>query len=311
MEQQESKARLLIVDDEKINLDHLVSHLRSNYQIIAAKDGAQAFLRLEKSPLPDLILLDIAMPGIDGYEVCRRLKENLRTKDIPVIFITASSDVGSEEKGFKCGAVDYITKPFHPSIVKARVKTQINFKRRGDLLEKIANYDSLTEISNRRKFDDYLKSTWEKSHTLNQSFSFIIMDIDFFKLYNDHYGHGEGDECLKKVAKVIERSMPGNQDLAARYGGEEFVCVLPDTDKTRALSISNQILNNIRNLNIPHKKSRVADHVTLSIGVTTVTFPTSINSTSNIAKVADDALYKAKNGGRNKIEFLDVSCENQ
>jgi diguanylate cyclase (GGDEF)-like protein len=300
MDNKEKKAKVLIVDDEKINLDVLIGLLKPYYRTVAAKSGEQAFKRLEIPPLPDLILLDIMMPGMDGYGVCRKLKESNLTRDIPVIFITGKNDVQDEAKGFQSGAVDYITKPFSPLIALARVKTHIELKRRGDMLERLAGLDGLTGIPNRRHFDQFLEAEWKRSIRYNHTISLVIMDIDYFKYYNDHYGHTEGDECLKKVATIISKSMIRSTDLSARYGGEEFACVLPETDHEGALTTANRIMKSIQDMEIPHKKSQVADFVTVSIGVASMN-PQHNEKALDLIEMADKALYKAKGNGRNQI----------
>jgi diguanylate cyclase (GGDEF)-like protein len=294
------QAKILIVDDEKMNLDVLIGLLKPYYRTVAAKSGEQAFKRLQVPPLPDLILLDIMMPGMDGYEVCHKLKEDNTTRDIPVIFITGKNDEQDEEKGFQVGAVDYITKPFSPSIALARVKTHIELKRRGDMLERLAGLDGLTGIPNRRNFDQFLEAEWRRSIRYNHMISLIIMDIDYFKLYNDHYGHADGDECLKKVANIISKSMIRSTDLSARYGGEEFACVLPETDFEGAITTAKRILKSIQNMGIPHAQSKIADYVTVSIGVASLT-PQENEKALDLIEMADKALYEAKGNGRNQI----------
>jgi len=300
MNTKEKQPKVMIVDDEKINLDVLVGLLKPYYRIVAAKSGDQAFKRLEIPPLPDLILLDIVMPGMDGYEVCRKLKDQNSTRDIPVIFITGKSNEQDEAKGFQAGAVDYITKPFSSLIALARVKTHIELKRRGDMLERLAGLDGLTGIPNRRHFDQFLAAEWKRSIRYNHTISLIIMDIDYFKLFNDHYGHTEGDECLKKVAKVFSQSMLRSTDILARYGGEEFACVLPETDFQGAMTTAKRIMKAIQDLGLPHEKSQVADYVTVSIGVASSS-PQIKEKALDLIEMADKALYEAKGNGRNQI----------
>lgn len=300
MENNEERSKILIVDDEKVNIDVLVGLLKPNYKIAAAKSGEQALIRLEKPPLPDLILLDIMMPDMDGYQVCRIIKETPATRGIPVIFITGKNDEQDEARGFQAGAVDYIVKPFSPPVALARVKTHIELKRRGDMLEQLAGLDGLTGIPNRRQFDRSLSSEWVRSVRHGHAISLILIDIDYFKFFNDHYGHTEGDDCLKKVANAIFKDMVRAEDLAARYGGEEFACILPQTEKQGALIVANRILDSVRNLNIPHAHSAAADHVTVSIGVAT-TFPGSEGRALNLVEAADRVLYQAKRQGRDRI----------
>ncbi|MDM8557124.1 diguanylate cyclase [Desulfococcaceae bacterium HSG7] len=303
MQLNEDRAKILIVDDEKINLDVMVSLLKPNYRTVAAKKGEMALKRLEKPPLPDLILLDIMMPGMDGYEVCRKIKQIPEARDIPVIFITAKTEVQDEAEGFQAGAVDYITKPFSPLIVMARVKTHIELKRRGDMLERLAGLDGLTGIPNRRQFDQFLGAEWKRSLRYEHKFSIILVDIDFFKLYNDCYGHTEGDVCLKKVAGSIFKAVPRSEDLAARYGGEEFACILPETGNKGALAVANRILESVRALKIPHAQSKVDSHVTVSVGLATAVPPLK-DRKLELVKLADKALYQAKLKGRNQIANL-------
>lgn len=300
MGEQDERAKILIVDDEKVNIDVLVGLLKPYYRTIVAKSGEQAFQRLENPSLPDLILLDIMMPGLDGYEVCRKFKNNPATRHIPVIFITSKTDEQDEALGFKVGAVDYITKPFSPLIVWARVKTHIELKRRGDMLERLAGLDGLTGIANRRSFDRFLDEEWRRSLRKGHDISILMLDIDFFKNYNDHYGHPQGDECLKQVAGVIAQAMPRAGDFAARYGGEEFACVLPETDREGALAVAERILHRVRELKIPHAQSKVEPYLTVSIGAATVMAPKVDARAAELVAMGDQALYRAKEEGRNK-----------
>ncbi|MDM8516597.1 diguanylate cyclase [Desulfobacterales bacterium HSG16] len=300
MQTKEEYSKILIVDDEKINIDVLVNLLKPYYRTIIAKNGVRALERLKNDPLPDLVLLDIMMPGMDGYEVCSRIKDNPATRDIPVIFITGKNEENDEARGFLVGAVDYITKPFSPLIALSRVKTHIELKRRGDMLERLAGLDGLTGIPNRRQFDQFLDAEWKRSLRYESNFSIIVMDIDFFKLYNDHYGHTQGDECLKKVAHSIFNSALRTENLTARYGGEEFACIMPETENEDALKIASQIIESVRSLKIDHAQSKISNHVTISLGLATVDHPLKDNNIDPVA-LADKALYQAKQKGRNQI----------
>ncbi|MBF0340586.1 MAG: diguanylate cyclase [Magnetococcales bacterium] len=300
MDVEESRPKVLIVDDETVNIDVLSNLLKPLYQIVSAKNGASALQRLETHPLPDLILLDVVMPGLDGYQVCQQLKESPRTRHIPVIFITANSSEADEAYGFAVGAVDYITKPYRPAIVVARVKTHMELKRRGELLERLAILDGLTSIPNRRRFDQFLEYEWFRSLRTGHPFSLLLMDIDFFKLFNDHYGHAHGDHCLRQVAGAISRAMPRTTDLAARYGGEEFACVLPETDLHGGEAVAVRILSAVRRLEIPHAHSQAAAHVTLSIGVASMV-PVLEQKSLAFVEQADQALYLAKRSGRDRL----------
>ncbi|MBF0426337.1 MAG: diguanylate cyclase [Magnetococcales bacterium] len=296
------KPTILIVDDESFNIDVLLNLLGDEYAVIIAKSGEQALKRLEGKTLPDLILLDIMMPGMDGYEVCRRIKEGFRTRHLPVIFITALSNTNEEAEGFEVGAVDYITKPFCPAVVVARVRTHIELKRSRDLLEILAKEDGLTGIANRRRFNEFLDFEWHRAQRKQSTISLTMMDIDFFKPFNDNYGHAAGDDCLRRIGHALRRSMPRSVDLIARYGGEEFSCILPDTDVTGATGVANKLLHAVRELSIPHQYSRVADHVTMSIGVATIV-PGAEQGPGLLVDLADRALYLAKAGGKNRVEL--------
>lgn len=292
--------RILIVDDERQNIKILTEFLRDDYKIMAAKDGETAIRALEKSTLPDLILLDIIMPGLNGYEVIKRLKSDERTRGIPVIFITALDATDDESLGFEMGAVDYITKPFKPVIVKARVKTHMQLKQKTDLLDRLALFDGLTQIPNRRNFDSILEKEMRKTARNNSLISLLLMDIDYFKNFNDTYGHIEGDTCLKRVARALEQVAARPGDFVARYGGEEFAMILPETDLRGALHIAEQAQAAVAQLHIPHDSSRVCREVSISVGVATKANGAAYPPTAFIEK-ADAALYRAKANGRNCV----------
>ncbi|HEX5338887.1 MAG TPA: PleD family two-component system response regulator [Gallionella sp.] len=299
------QTEILIVDDSPMNIKILGAALNDTYKVKFATSGEKALELANAESTPDLILLDIIMPGLDGYEVCKRLKENEKTKNIPVIFITAKSEVSDETKGLELGAVDYIIKPFSVPIVKARVNTHVNLKKKSDALEKLTSLDGLTNIANRRRFDEFLQQEWHSAMRTQSPISLVIMDVDFFKKYNDNYGHSAGDECLVKVARALAGALLRNTDLVARFGGEEFVAVLPGTHIEPAEAIAEKMRLNIENLNIPHAHSQAAEKVTLSLGVAT-TIPSSRSAFADLINAADAALYKAKELGRNRVEKIFV-----
>ena len=301
--QEKDKQKILIADDERFNLNILVDILKPDYKVIVAKDGKQALKRAESNP-PDLILLDIMMPEMDGYEACKNLKENEQTKDIPVIFITAMKEAADEAKGFDIGAVDYITKPFKAAIVMARVKVHLKMKWQADMLRKMASIDGLTEIPNRQKFEETFDKEWKRAVRNKAPISVALMDIDFFKQYNDAYGHGRGDKCLKEVAQALVDSIRRPTDFVARYGGEEFIAVFPETDMSGAMTIAETMRSNVELLKIPHAQSVSLDYVTISIGVSSV-YPSGGFSDAALVSVvaaADEMLYKAKAAGRNQVQ---------
>lgn len=296
------KPLILIVDDTPTNIQVLAEALRADYRVRVAGSGKAAFEIIAKVGLPDLVLLDVMMPDMDGYEVCRRLKQSPETKNIPVIFVTARSDAQDEEYGLRLGAVDYIAKPFHLPIVSARVRNHINLKLKSDLLESQAMLDGLTNIPNRRRFDETLENEWKRAQRSGTPLSLIIADIDYFKRYNDNYGHAAGDDCLKKVAAALVASIDRPSDLAARFGGEEFSVILPDTDAEGARAIAERLRSQIENLRIPHAYSDASKCVTVSVGLACVV-PNAGNTQTDLIKQADEMLYQAKESGRNRVNF--------
>jgi diguanylate cyclase (GGDEF)-like protein len=293
------RPRVVIVDDVPGNIKILHDILGEDYDVFFAIGGVEG-LALVEEQLPDLVLLDILMPGMDGYEVCARIKANPRTASIPVIFVTAMDEVDDEAKGLAMGAIDYITKPLSAGIVRARVRNHVELKRSRDVLERLSTTDGLTGIANRRRFDEYSAFQWQQSMRTGVPLSIVFADIDYFKDYNDLYGHVAGDKCLKQVAGAAAGVVARSLDLVARYGGEELVCVLPGTDATGAQMVSNKILGFVNALAIPHARSQVADHVTVSIGVATCV-PAIGKRLSALLESADEALYEAKQAGRNRV----------
>lgn len=290
---------IMVVDDNPANIHVLVRVLQEDYEVLIATNGYKA-IELADQQKPDLILLDIMMPEMDGYQVCSKLKESNVTRNIPVIFITAKNDVLSEEIGFNLGAADYITKPFELTIVRSRVRTHVNLKIRTDICEQLAVIDGLTGIANRRKFDNALTYEWKRALRNNSPLSIIMVDIDFFKDYNDHYGHGAGDECLRRVAGALTRSLLRPGDLVARYGGEEFVILLPETDAHGALEVADRLCTLVEELSLKHAHSAAADHVTVSAGCATL-IPSPESTPEILLSDADTMLYKAKREGRNRV----------
>lgn len=305
MNDETQRPKILIVDDERFNLNLLHVLLREDYRTMVATNGEQAF-KAASSGAPDLILLDVNMPGIDGFEVCRRLKDEPATRNIPVIFITAMHDAADETQGFDLGAVDYITKPFHSAVVKARVRTHLRLKQQSDLLERYAFLDALTGLANRRAFDDKIVEEWNRCRRSTSPLSVLLIDIDHFKSYNDHYGHGAGDLCLSNVARTLSGCLQRAGDLLARYGGEEFVAVLPGNDADSAAVIAERLRAAVDALKLPHQASAAGEHVTVSLGVATMA-PSDASSHADLLAAADEALYQAKREGRNRWCALAIS----
>lgn len=302
IEHYQGRPKLLVVDDQPINIRIINELFRADCDLHMATHGEQA-IAVSKTLQPDLILLDIMMDGMDGLEVCRRLKLDPATAAIPVIFITAKREEDDEALGLELGAVDYISKPLNSAIVRARVKTHLTLKLQNDYLKGLARVDGLTGIPNRRAFDVRLAQAWSQACREGGTLSLMMIDIDYFKRYNDHFGHVQGDECLRQVAKAIAQSVNRPYDMAARFGGEEFACVLPETTLQGALILAEKIQARIRQLANAHPGSEVSEWVSLSIGVASLQ-PRVDREPSELIALADQQLYQAKHNGRNQIFSL-------
>ena len=300
MTEQKERPIVVIIDDIIINIKIIGACLGDEFLIYSATNGA-AGLQLIHEKRPDVILLDVVMPGMDGYEICRRLKSDPDTKDIPIIFVTAQNEVDEEARGLTMGAVDYITKPVVPAIVRARVRNQAELKRLRDRLAHLSATDGLTGLANRRHFDQTLEREWARGLRSQHPLSVIMLDIDFFKAFNDGYGHLAGDDCLKRVAVALaSATLRNGSDLVARYGGEEFVALLADTTLEGALIVAERMKSSIDTLALPHHYSKIAATVTVSLGVAT-TIPTTEQNSMTLLLSADRMLYRAKANGRNRI----------
>lgn len=333
---------ILIVDDTPENLRLLSTMLNQyGYKVRKVMSGEMA-LKVVKNATPDLILLDIGLPEMNGYEVCQQIKSMPESQDIPVIFLSAYDQTEQKIKAFAVGGVDYITKPFQLAEVKARIETHLQLRelqkaysrlveelqeknqklqqkiedheaeiiRRkivekelnkvNQELEKLANFDPLTGLANRRKFDQMIRLEWRRLLQEKAYMTIILCDIDSFKNYNDTYGHQAGDECLAQVAQAIQQQVKRSHDLVARYGGEEFIILLPNTDQAGALTIAEQMRQAVIDLQIQHSTSAVAPLVTLSLGIFSQ-IPNLESTLENVIYKADQALYLAKTQGRNQV----------
>jgi len=295
---EEKKNTLLIVDDENANLKVLTHILGSEYTIFTATNGTSA-IEKAKEFLPDLILLDILMPEMDGYATLGELKKNEATKKIPVIFITGLDSDEDEEKGLSLEAADYITKPFSATIVKLRVRNQIQIVNQMHTIERLSMIDQLTNLPNRRSFDDRLKMEWKQAIREQTPISLLMIDLDNFKILNDTYGHQQGDLVLQKVAEILPKSFRRPGDFAARWGGEEFVVLLPNTALDGAIELAEKIRTDIEKMPVKTAKGQGLN-VTLSVGINSL-IPESETSIDAFISSADKALYKAKDAGRNKV----------
>jgi diguanylate cyclase (GGDEF)-like protein len=293
---------VLITDDEKMNVTILGNILSPKYNLLISRNGSKA-LELAKEHKPDLILLDVLMPDMTGFEVIEQLKASDDTNKIPVIFITGLTSSENEEKGFFLGAVDYITKPFNEAIVKARVNTHIKIVDQMRTIEQLGLIDPLTRVSNRRGFENRAYTEWSNAHRERNPLSVLMMDIDKFKTYNDTYGHQQGDEALKAFAKTCVESLFRATDFAARWGGEEFIILLPHTDSSGAAEIAERVRKNIEETVISTEDGRVTK-ITVSIGINTA-IPSAETVFNDLVKGADQALYKAKESGRNRYVIFE------
>lgn len=290
--------KVLIVDDDIRMLQSLAELLQPQYDTITDSDSLNA-LGLAMQEHPYLILLDLMMDNIDGFQVIRELKQNLETVDIPIIVVTGSHEIEDETLCLRLGAVDYITKPYNPEIVKARVQTHVELKRQKDLLKSLSYQDGLTGIANRRHFDDTLIREHRRCKRSGVPLSTLMIDIDFFKKFNDIYGHLTGDDCLKLVAETMQQQLCRAGDILARYGGEEFACILPDTDLAGAETVAERLRNGIIAQDIPHEAG-IDGVVTVSIGLVSGV-PTEGMDTRRFLQQADRCLYQAKVSGRNRV----------
>ena len=293
--------KVLVADDDAINREVLGDLLKPEYTVLLAKNGAQTLERAARHA-PDLILLDVMMPDMDGYEVLRQLRADPQTEHIAVIFISGLDRPEDEANGLKMGASDYIVKPFNPTVVMARVALHLQVVRQRRMLERLANIDGLTELANRRRFDEMYALEWQRARRSGQPLSLALLDIDAFKQYNDRYGHPAGDRALRSVARVAGLAMRRPADLAARYGGEELVLLMPETDAEQARRVVEALREAVAELNIAHEASAVAPMLTVSVGGATLA-PDSSELQPELFEAADAELYRAKQAGRNRITW--------
>jgi diguanylate cyclase (GGDEF)-like protein len=330
---------ILVADDDKTIRMFLREFMeREGYRVVEVTNGKQC-LDAYKNVKPDLILLDAMMPVMDGFTCCKELLQisrnnlalavanfdsgssfgnnfisNLWGRTPPILMITGLEDPKSVDLAFEAGANDFITKPINWAVLRQRIRRLLKeaqlykqLEAANHALQELANVDSLTGVANRRRFDQYLNSQWLTLSQMETPLSLILCDIDFFKLYNDKYGHPAGDTCLQKVGAILSRTAQKNQDLVARYGGEEFAVIMPNTSAVGAVHVAAKMQAGIRELEIIHDESKVSQFITLSLGVAT-TIPTFESSASDLILAADKALYQAKAEGRNRIILKQVLC---
>ena len=298
--------KVLIVDDSRLQAAQLKSILDDEYDITIAQT-AEDGLSYASAGGYSLILLDVVMPGMDGFTLLKKLQEEIITQSVPVILITSLSDIQHEQMGLRLGAVDYITKPFHPLIVKARVNTHIKLYQYRKQVEYQSMTDQLTKIANRRQHDYHSVIKWKEASRLRVPFSICMFDIDHFKAYNDTFGHPAGDKVIAGVAKLISSNLKRSTDFVARYGGEEFVAFLVGDSAEKAFQHLKKIRQAVEEIHMPHDPA-TAQWVTISRGGVTV-IPPKDSSYDAYLKIADTMLYDAKRSGRNRVVWANEKME--
>lgn len=295
---------VLIVDDSLENTHLLAQALVENYEILIANSGNEALSIVQQIPTPDIILLDLSMPDMSGYEVCRQIQLEENTMAIPIIFLTTLSDAENKAYGLQSGAVDFISKPFDLSNVEEKIKNHLALKHYQEILNITADIDALTQIPNRRRFEEMLAIEIRKARRNRTPLSVIRIDIDYFKSYNDTYGHIEGDDCLREIANVLKKTLKRAGDLVARWEGQQFTCLLPETNLKGAAHVAENIRKAVLNMRIPHQSSPEEKIITLSLGVATgigTHKNTGEESLETLLGHAQAALIKAKEAGRNQV----------
>lgn len=290
---------VLLVDDDVAALKLLRLAFAEQHRVLFATNGPDA-LDIARRELPDLIILDVMMPGMNGLDLLRGLKADERTADIPAIFLTGRDQEDDERVGLELGAVDYWTKPVKIDIARIRARNHLDLKHHRDMLSRLALTDALCAVPNRRGFDERLEREWRRCQRSERPLSLLMIDVDHFKAFNDHYGHPAGDECLRCVARIIDEALDRPGDMVSRYGGEEFACIVPETDQVGALALAERLRRSILEAKIIHDASETHAFITISVGVAS-TVPDYVRKQSSLVDMADAALYAAKRDGRNRV----------
>jgi len=292
------ESTILIIDDNPDTIRLMSAMLREQARVLFATNG-MAGLEIARAQRPQLILLDLQMQSMDGFAVCERIMADPDLRHCPVIFVTASSGVESEIACLDAGAVDFITKPLSGPVVQARVRTHLRLQAALASLDTLAHRDGLTGLHNRRYFDEQFAVEVARHRRQGAALGVALVDVDHFKLYNDHYGHQLGDECLRAVAQALAQCTRRPGELVARYGGEEFVVLLPNSCEDEVQRYGQWICEHVAALKLPHAASPVAPQVTISVGLCSMA-PEVDDTPASLLETADKALYDAKRGGRNR-----------
>lgn len=291
------KEKILIVEDDPISLRSLITLFKNDYDITVATTGTDCLSHA--SAEHQLFLLDLHLPDIHGFDLLKQFKDNEKLADIPIIFITANRDITTEENGIRLGAVDFITKPFSPAVLRARVQLHLELRRKTKMLETLAKEDGLTGIANRRQFDILYAGEWRRSLRDHLPVSVIMGDIDRFKVVNDTYGHPVGDQTLRLVAATLSEQIYRTTDILARYGGEEFVVVLHNTALEGAVQVAERLRLAVQDA-FKEPPQGVPAGVSISLGCASIV-PTSA-AFGALIDSADKCLVRAKENGRNRVE---------
>ncbi len=291
--------RVLVVEDNDLERLLIRHRLRPDcVELIEAADGASG-LALARSCLPDLILLDLDLPDLSGFEVIHQLKEDPATRSIPVIFVSAFGTTDVKVRALDLGAIDFVTKPFDPAELKARLRVSLRLRFQQDLLEKRAHLDALTGLANRMALRERLDADWASCRRRSAPLSLLIVDVDHFKRINDRFGHASGDEALRRVADAL-RAVARAGDLVARYGGEEFVLLAPDCDLLGGLGLAERAREQVEALRLAFDATPLV--LTASVGVATAASASPDDPEPEaLFDRADRALYEAKSSGRNAV----------
>jgi diguanylate cyclase (GGDEF)-like protein len=299
------RQRILVLDRDTDSIHMILSQMRK-YQVDIAADSDELKEHIKTHGAPDMIMVDTAITSCGKADNWYQyFKIDVRKEEVPIILMSTDTDPKTEVEAFESGAVDYFVKPLHPLVLKVRLTLHMDKCNAEKILVHQAHYDSLTGIPNRRAFDVQFQSEWDRGIRSSSPLSLLMIDVDFFKPYNDNYGHTQGDDCLSAVARVLESCLRRPGDLLARYGGEEFVGLLPETDHQGAMHIAERCRSELNNCRIPHDYSEIAPYLTLSIGVATCHPKQGMDNQTLIEK-ADICLYDAKQYGRNRVRGHDI-----